>query len=270
MAGKYGYLKTLFDIESDNFELYFQKQLSGITDVGKQKLPPDVNAMLFKQGNKINETNVKKLGFVAKLFILWKALKKRVWVIVENDESGMTPEEFLELQKEVRKRDYGVPKAEGLNAHSIFITGNKELCNTFEYLNNLSASPAYNYLLKTKNFKSTKATTYLNEMNYIVRFIRHYEAHKKKWVSETGLSIPEFLILIYLYDKGEVNGAPIYRSYFKRAFQSSPAKIKTCFGLLQSKGLMVKHGRTSNSKMEITPMGRTLINSILNKYALNC
>jgi DNA-binding MarR family transcriptional regulator len=270
MASKFGYVKSLFDIESDNFELYFQNQLSAITDAGRQKLPADINAMLFKQAGKINESKVRKLGFIPKLFILWRALKKRVWIVVENEESGMSPEEFLELQKEVRRRDYGVPKTEGLKAQAMFITGNRELSNTFEYLNNLSASPAYNYLLKTKNFKSTKASTYLNEMNYIVRFIRHYEANKKKWVGETGLSIPEFLILIYLYDKGEINGAPIYRSYFRRAFQSSPAKIKSGFRLLQSKGLMVKHGQTSNSKMEITPMGRTLINSILNKYALNC
>lgn len=261
---------TKFGIESDNFEIYFQKQISGITESGKEAMPIDLASKLFHYDGRINQGNVRKLSFLGKLFVLWKCLKKRVWIFIEDEDGGMSAEEFVELRKAIKRRDYGIKKAEGLALQGHFCTVNKEFGDTMTYLNSLSMSPTYNFLNRPKNFKITGTERFVREANYIVRFLRFYEAHKKRWVHEKKLSVPEFYVLIYLYDKEEALGSIMYREFYKRTFHCSERKIKLAFRTLQSRGLIYKHGNTSGARMQITPMGKDMINSILKKYALNC
>lgn len=263
------FYRSTFNIETDNFELYFEKQLATITEAGKEAIPKDLMG-IFRHDGTLHHGKIRKLDFQAKLWILWRCLKKRVFVVVENEETGIELEEFTELRKAIKRRDLGEKKAEGLATQATFVTGSRDLCDMFSYLRQLSASPAYNYLNKYKNFKPTKTGQHLKEMDYIARFIRHYEGQKKKWNTEKNISMPEWYILIFLYDKEYALGSQIYHDAFKRAYQSSPRRIKTAFGSLQSRGLILKHGKNSGARMQITPMGRELVNSILATYILNC
>lgn len=262
--------KSMFDIESDNFELYFEKQLTGMTETGKEAIPKKLYGQIFRFDGSVNTRGIRRLGFLGKLWILWRCLKKRVWVVVENEETGMSIEDFVELREAIKRRDYGIPKAEGFDIQGQFVTGGKELCDSFQYLNGLSASGAYNYLVRHKNFRKTKTSQSIVEYNYLIRFIRHYEAHKKKWILDKGMTASEWYTLLFLYDKEEALGSEIYRKVFVRAFHSSPIKIKLAFKTLQIKGYIIKHGRTSASRLQITPLGRDLVNSILNTYIINC
>jgi hypothetical protein len=261
---------TSFDIESDNFELFFEKQLEGISEAGRAVIPRDVATKIFWMDGRLNPAGAKKLGFLAKIWILWRALRKRVFIIVENEETGIGLEEFVELREAIKRRDFGIKKAEGLAAQATFVTGNKELCDTMNYLNGLSASPTYNYLTKAKNFTSTKTAEHRRHMDYIVRFLRFYEGNKKKWIQEKQLHVPEYLVLLYLYDKDATRGSEMYLQTYRTAFQSSPSKIKNAFITLQRKGLIIKHNTGSAAKMQITPMGIDLMNYVLMKYAINC
>jgi len=262
--------KPMFDIESDNFQLYFEKQMAGITESGREAIPKSLYGYLFAYDGSLKLHNTRKLGFVGRLWILWRCLKKRVWVVVENEESGMGVEEFVEMRKAIQRRDFGVPKAEGFATQAMFITGNRELCDTFQYLNGLSSSGAYNYLLRYKNFRHTKTSENVKELNYIIRFIRHYEAHKKKWVQDKGITVPEWYVLLFLYDKGPTPGSEIYLKTFAKAYHSSQVRIRRAFSTLQTRGWIVKHGQWASSKMEITALGRDVVNSIINTYIINC
>jgi hypothetical protein len=262
------YYRSKFNIESDNFELYFEKQLATITDAGREAIPKDL--VLFKADGSIRHANVRKLDYQAKLYILWRCLKKRVWIVAENEEDGLSVEDFVKLREAIKRRDLGSKKSDDLTTQATFVTGSRDLCDMFNYLRQLSASPAYNYLNKYKNFKSTKTSTQVREMNYIIRFLRHYEGQKKKWNTEKNLSMPEWYVLIFLYDKDYALGSQMYRETYLRAYQSSPKKIKAAFRSLQSRGLILKHGLNSGARMQITPMGRDLVNYILSTYNLNC
>lgn len=261
--------KTLFDMSSENFDAYFIKQAKETTYAGRDVLPRDVSSRLFKSGGQLNEKFAVNLGFLGKIYVLWKALRKKVYIIVEDEQSGLTPGQFLELQKAVKKRDYSAESVHGFT-NAIFLLGNKELCDGFAYLNNLCNSGAYNYLTKTKNQPPNPTTEYRDRMNYIVRFLLFYESQKKKWVSEMQITVPEFLVLLFTYQGKEVPGAVMYKDVLKRAYQSSPRKIKEAFSTLQAKGLLKKSGMTSGAMMQITPLGVDMVNRILSKYALNC
>lgn len=262
-------LKTILNLEAENFDYYFANEVDNISPAAKDSLPRDISFKIFRGGGKQDSNSTSKLSFITKLYVLWQALNKRFFIVVEDEENGISTEDFLALRKPQKKRDSSIFMADTLKASGTFILGNKELCDTFAYLNRLSTSPAYNYISKAKNTASKGAAEWSKQMEYICNFIMTYERNKKTWVADHGISIPEWLVLIYLYHGNEVLGSPIYKNVYKRAYQSSPTKLRRCFSVLQAKGLMQKTGDTSGAKLSITALGKDKVNTILTKYALN-
>lgn len=261
--------KTLFDIDCEALDLFFSHEIEKISPMAKEELPRDVAFKLFRGGGKFNTNSTSKLGFIAKLYVLWKALNKRWWIVIEDEERGMTPGQFMELRKAYRKRDYGIDQARALMLSGSLVLANKELSECFSYLNRLSTSPAYNYLLGGKNKVNNHTEDWMRKMRYIANVFAYYESQKKVWVAGMGVSVPEWLILLYLYPKGAVNGAPIYKEFYKRAYQSSPTKLVRSFSVLQRKGYIEKTGSTKLAEFNITALGIDTVNTILTKYALN-
>lgn len=258
------------DIECQAFDLFFANEIENISPSAKSDIPRDLAFKMFRGGGKFNSKSTSKLGFIAKLFILWKCLNKRWWIVVEDEARGMTPGQFMDMRKAYKKKEYGIDQAQVLLSSGSLILANKELSDTFSYLNRLSLSAPYNYLIKAKNRQVNGSEQWNKHMRYICSVFAWYEANKKGWTSNMKISIPEWLILVYLYHGREVQGSPIYKEFYKRAFQSSPTKIKRCFGVLQQKGYIQKTGTTKDAKLSITASGSDIVNEILTKYALNC
>lgn len=259
--------KTLIDVGCENFDLFFDRQMSAITPEAKDSLPRDLSFKLFRGGGKWNSQATSRLGFLAKVFVLVKALRKRWFIVVEDEENGIGIEQFAKMQKD---REYSVHAAENLRLQGGFILGSKELMDYFHYLNQLSTSPAYNFLLRNKNIPPHKVEEANREVAYIVKFIAFWESNKKSIVADVGVSIPEIYVLLCLFDGNEAVGANIYNKRFKRAYQSSPGKIKTAFGTLQAKKYIIKLGQGKGARLQITALGRDVLRGILQKYAINC
>ena len=176
----------------------------------------------------------------------------------------------MELRKKYRKWEYDMDNGKTLVSTGSMILANKELAESLSYLHNLSNSPAYNYLLGGKNKVDNQTEAYNQRMRYIVSTFMHYEARKKAFVADTGITIPEWLVLLYLYSKpGETLGSPIYKEVYKRAYQSSPHKLQQCFAILQRKNLVLKTGEKRAARLTITALGKDTVDRILTKYVLN-
>ena len=263
-------LKTRFDVDCEALDLFFAHEIDKISPAAKADLPKDVAFKMFRGGGKFRTQSTSRLGFLAKLYVLWRALNKRWWIVIEDEENGMTPGQFMELRKAHKRRDYGVDKAQTIMLSGTVVFSNKELSECCAYLNRLSSSPAYNYLIKGKNYMPSPTENRNKEMAYICRFLVEYEKNKKSWVSAYGISIPEWLVLIYLYHGKEIVGSPIYKEVYRRAYQSSPRKLQSCFTTLQAKKYIQKSGINKGAMLSITPLGKDTVDSILTKYALNC
>lgn len=251
---------TRFGLNVENFDLYFEKLAPLISQPAKEALPKDILYRLRKG----------KLTFFGKLWVLWKCLGKRWWLVVEEENGGLSVEDFVELREAIKRRDFGVPKAEGFISTGTFVTASKELADSFNYLNRLSTSPAYNFLQRAKNKGANKVAERKDQLLYICRFLSHWESVKKRIVSEMSLGIPEVLVLLYYYNGKEMAGSALYKEYYKRAYQSSPTKIKAAFGSLQSMRYLEKIGHTKGATFNITPLGTDIVNTLLSKYVLNC
>ena len=262
-------LKTLLDISAENFDYFFANEAKNISPIAKESLPRDIAYRLYKGGASFNPKYTSRLNFLQRIFVLWKCLKKRIYIVVEDEENGITEGEFLKLRQQLKQRDYGIDKASSFMPSATFVLANKELCDSFSYMNRLCISPAYNYLTKGKNRIKNPANEWSRQMKYIVRFLMEYDKNKKTWVAEYKLDIPEWYILISLYHGEEVKGSPIHQEIFRRAYQSSQSKLKRSFGTLQAKGLISKTGEGKGAKMRITPLGTDMVNNIVSKYALN-
>jgi hypothetical protein len=261
--------KTLMDIGSENFDIYFYNELSKISPEARDLLPKDLSFKLFRGGGKVNATTTSRLSGVEKIFILWKCLRKRWYIVIEDQEKGMTPGEYVEWQKRIKKRDYTAERASGLKSNGEFILAGKELSDYFSYLNYLSASRAFNYVAKPKyEWMINKSTEWSKKMRGLVKIFQNYDANKKTWVSQYKIEIPEWYVLISLYDGQEIKPSIIHQENFRRAYQSSPTKIRKSFTVLERKGLVAKTGTGNGMKLRITALGLDLVTTILTKYAL--
>lgn len=259
-----------FDVENENFSYFFLEQATKMSESQKELLPKELLYKIFTKGHRVNTKSSNKLSFLSKLFVLIRSLNKRWTLMIEDDEKGMTEAEYFEYKEKTKKRNYTSEVAGTFISEGNFVLANSELFNAFHRLNHLSISPAYNYLQKVKNKNYLKPDEYIRNMNYINRFISHYESQRKKIVLETGLTMAEWLVLTHLYSGTEMLGSFIYKEKFRYSYNSSSTKIKVAFGTLQNKGYIVKHGTKSGARLQITPLGKDKINGIMAKYVVNC
>jgi hypothetical protein len=252
-------MDTRFGIDCENFNLYFEKLIPSLSQPAKESLPKDV---LFKMRKH-------RLGFFAKLFFLWKCFNKRIWIVVEDEDTGLSIDQFLLLKKNLKAKEKGVPKAEGFISTATFITASKELGDTFDYFNGICVSPAYHFLQRAKNQPVNKVAEYHDQLTEICRFLTHYESNRKKITTDTKLQMAEWLVLIYLYHGNEMLCSPIYKSVYRYSYNSSQTKIKLAFSTLQIRKYIEKIGIKKGTKFKITPLGRSTVNDIMSRFVLN-
>jgi hypothetical protein len=262
--------KTILDISCESLDLYFARQIEGITEQAKIDLPRDIAFKLFRKGGEWDAKSTSRLSFLSKMFVLLRALKKRFFLVIEDEQEGIGVEQFQALISKAPERDYSLQSAEQLLVADRMVLANKELVNAFHYLNFLSTSPAYNYLLRNKNVPPNKVDQSQKELAYIVRFLTFWETNRKTMTVNTGVTIPEFYVLLSLFDGEAKNTAFIYKEKFKRTYQSSTRKIKNAFGTLQAKRYISKIGEGRGAKMQITALGKDALSQILKKYAIDC
>lgn len=261
--------KTIFDIGCENFDHYFASQLPNLTPEAKDGLPRDVIFKLFRKGGNAKSKSTSKLSFLAKLYVLCRSLGKRWYLVIEDEEKGLKLDQFNDIRRLLKERELDVENAGDLTLTGGFIFADRQLSDFFSYLNRLSTSKPYNYLVRAKNAPINPVSEENKAAAYVTQFLTNYEGRKKDFVSQSGMGIPEILVLMALFPGEEMVSSTFYNHLFKRAYQSSPAKIKSAFGLLQHKGYIRKWGVSKGAKMQITPLGKEIFSGIMHKFLLN-
>jgi hypothetical protein len=258
-----------YDLQNENFDIYVSNTLSEMTEYERTLLPTKLMLKICTRTGSFNPKKANKMSFFEKIYALWKAKGRRFYIVVEDEENGLSHQKFQELRENIAKTKKTQKQMddpfEKAKIENHFVLGSKELCDTFSYMNKINCSPFFNYLIKTKNSPTSNIAKYKQEMNYIIRFVCQYEAQKKKLHSNLKINMPESLVLLYLYDGEQKVSSTIHNSVFKYCYQSAPSKIKQAFITLQQKGLIVKTGRTANAKLSITEIGKEKANELILK-----
>jgi len=252
-----------FDLQSENFDLYFAKEISKLNEHQRGDIPRELFFKLFRRGGVLNYKTSNKIGFLGKLFLLAKGAGKNVFIVIE-DENGASVGEFAKLKKDIKSRGIMQEHAQALSALGTYVAGGKELIDTLAFMSKVNTSPLYNYLTKLRNVPRNKVAERKDEMTYITRFLCAYEGNKKKWIADTGLNIQEFMILLAMYHGDEVRSLDV-RNMLSGGIHAGSTKMKTAFSSLQTRSFIVRYGRTKTAKMQITPLGSELISRIILK-----
>lgn len=256
--------KPKFDLQSENFDLYFVKEVSKMNEHQKGQIPREYLFKLFKRNGTLNIQSSNKIGFLGKMYILAQGLGKKVFISVEDPE-GKTIEEFSKLKTNLKNSEVTSEIVKEIIASGTFVLSGQELIKTISYLSHATASPLYNYLSKLKNVPKNKLDQWSEEIGYVMKFLTRYEGNKKKWMTDTGLNIQEFLILIALYNGEEIPGSKIMSETFKGSLYAGYTRMSLAMSSLQNKGLAVKYGVSKGSRMQITAAGKDVLNRVLLK-----
>lgn len=257
-----------YDVIHENFDGFFEQRARHLTEPQKNSLPRKLMVKLFRRGGRITTNmNSNKLTVLEKIFVLFKAFKSR-WFIVVEDESGGGYEEWVEFKKQTKKKELSETNANRNILEGHFFLANKELSDAFSYVNEICTSLAYGYLIGAKNSKGI--AQWRKERQYIARFIVNYEAQKKRITVNMGITLPEWYVLVYIYNDKEVQSSSLHKDIFKYSFGSSATQIKRAVVALQDKGMVVKTGKTKGSTIKITAQGSDYVNQIMSKYIINC
>lgn len=253
--------KLKFDLINPNFDAYFLNQVRVLTEEQIAAIPQELQLKLFRKGGEINEKNTSKLSFLEKLYVLSNSKKKK-WNIVIEDEQGIEPSNYKAVAK---KNEITISQSEKLSLEGAFILGNKELADTFHYLNNLNVSPAYSHAIKAKN-SNTNYKEFKDAVAYFSQLLMFYEGNKKKMVMQKKIKIPEWYILLYFYDGNKKKGSDIYNFKFKYSFNSSKSQIIHGITNLHRLGYLTKYGELRHASYSITALGKELVNDIFSKF----
>lgn len=257
------------EIVNENFDYFFLHQAAKLSEEQRKRLPTELLSKIYRKGYRINSKSTSKLNFAEKLLVL-KYLGKKWVLLVEDETNGMAVEDFFKYKELTEKRNYGESNSNGLLDNGVFALASDELMETNDRINRLSVSAAYNYVVKVKTKNYLKPDEYKAGMNFLCRFLTHYESNRKKMMMETGLNMAEWLTLIYLYDGEEKVLSVLYKEKYRHSYNSSATKIRLSFCSLQEKGLIVRHGVKASSKFQITAMGKQKVSQLAAKYVVNC
>jgi hypothetical protein len=264
--------KIKLDIVSDNFDEFFSKIVSSMGVEEKAQIPSGLISKLIYRKGVVGKKSLIRLGFLGKIYILFKALRRRVFILVEGSESegAMSVKDFINYRTAAKEKDFGETPARQLLTHGHFVLGGKELMDGVDYMNMLSVGPAYNYLTRMKGGKRDTLTEWQMQREYVVRFVLTWESNKKKWIREYGVSMCEFLILMYCYHGKPVAGSEMYNHTLVNAYFSTPSAIREGMSSLKDRGYVKKDGVSVGATIRITPIGKHIVDEILDKYAIRC
>ena len=236
-----------------------------LTTKQKEELP---HILSYRLRKKTGKSAFYKFTFFQKWFVLFKAMNKRVFIVIEDEELGLTTEDYIKWKAQQKKRVFDSEDAKNLVANGICVLGNQQLCDWLGYINNVSVSAAYQYALRISAAKPINFPEYRKEFSFFTEMLVRYEGSKKKMIGENNMTMAEVFVLLYLYDGKERIATPTYEYVFKGSFQSSRATILRAFKRLKNMDLLQMVGTTKDAKWRITPLGKQRVNEIISRYIL--
>lgn len=254
-----------YDLLVENFNGLFDIQVASMNSGHKAFLP---TPLLIKLFNIRGKPTTKKLTFFQKIYVLFRAFNKRIFLVIEDHERGIGIDDFTKYKKEYKKRLIESTQVDDLLSKGACVLGNKELVDWLSHLNRASMSSFYNYALKVKNCPPSKFPDHKKYFIYFSNLLTRYEGNKKTVTRELGINVTDLYILSYLYDGKEKSGSATYTTVYKSAFGSSKKQFIMSFKRLQTMGYIDILSSGRFAKYRITALGTDVFNNIVKKYVI--
>lgn len=246
-------------IDSEGFDAFFCHHMANATE-GQIALIPD----------SIKRVQRSRLTFFEKLFVLFRAFNKSIYLVAKDKGDGLTPEQFCKWDEEERKRAYDTENTKDLLIRAGFVLGDRDVCNGLLFQRNLGGTSLFKYLSNYhKNNSGPKSYNTRDAMQDICKMLIHYEGLKKKMLKDLAIVVPEWYTLLHFADGEERSGMIVYQGVFAHAYNSSRPQLLTAMKRLVTDGYLQKFKKTNRATYRITPLGVDLLQKALSKYVAN-
>lgn len=246
-------------IDSEGFDAFFCHHMANATD-GQIALIPE----------SIRRIQRNRLTFFEKLFVLFRAFNKTIYLVAKDEKEGLTPEQFCKWDEEEKKRAYNTENSNDLVMRAGFVLGDRDVCNGLLFQRNLGATSLFKYLSNYhKNKSGPKPYNTRDAMQDICKMLMHYEGLKKKMLKELAITIPEWYTLLHFANGEEKSGLLVYSGVFAHAANSSRPQLHRAMRRLVDDGYLQKFKKTNGATYRITPLGIDLLQRALSKYVTN-
>lgn len=253
-----------YDIKSDNFDIFWVKEMLKLTPSQKMSLPSSLLKVYRGWGN-ISLPVAKRLSFAQKAQLLSQFCNKRVFVFVD-DENGMSIEKFIEYYKEKIDwlKEMDEKEVETRAADFDFVLGQKELLDGMDYLALIFRSPIYNYLNKPKAKSGRRGELRFDaekkHFSKLAEALYNYEVNKSFFLKAANLTPAMWYVLLQFGDGKQKKAS----KKIDGAIGCTQRSLQDAVYFLTNSGYLRRVGDTK-VYYEITPHGQELLYKILSK-----
>lgn len=253
-----------YDIKSDNFDLYWVKEMDKLTPSQKLSLPTSLGKHSRGWGL-VSLSVAKRLTFAQKVQLLAHYCNKRIFVFVE-DEAGLTAEKFNEYYTEKIdwRRELTEKDVEVLDGKFDFVLGHKEMIDGMDYLSIIFRSPLYNYMKRAKSKSGKRGEgKYDAERKHFSKLseaLYNYEVNKTFFLKAANLTPAMWYVLLYFGDGKQKKAS----SKIDMAIGCTQRSLQEAVYFLNNSGYLRRVGE-GKVYYEITPYGLELLYKILSK-----
>ena len=260
-----------YDIDNENFDNYFLRHISKITPEQKSRLPQELAFKVFRGGS----FSINSLTFMQKMYVLYCAFGKRVSILVEDDNEGLSYNEFAKLERGYRGSQKRGDIVDDFNIKGTFVLGMHDLVARLEYANHLCSSNLWKLAKDYQKYQLNNIRLHdkQRQTKDAVRLLRkllvYYEGNKKRMAIDYGIDPAEWLALLHFYDN-ETKAVPFVDETFKYSYNSNKQTLRGALVSLQHKGILdIRGSRPRNVFYYLTPKGVEILGKIIARYILN-
>lgn len=257
------------DFFNENFEEYFMRKVSSLTNQQIAILPTELKNKLFL-GGLVRSSY--KLRFAEKVFILSTVFNTEMVIMIKDENDGIGPDQWSTAIAAQKGKIKNGDLSKNIPVNNMFIAGNKELMSPIIYLNHIFCSDIYNLfsipVVREKSVQEKQHIKRAKEYKGIIEAFTHYEATKKLIAHEFKLDMPSWYALLYFGNKERL-GRPFYTQDFKYAYSSNKMNLYSALKKLVDTGYMSQRGKRTELKYSLTAKGLDTLNQIIDRVILN-
>ncbi len=252
-------VKKKYDIVSEEMQLYFDDLVANMTESERKEIPRDL-FFRVKKG---------KTNFIEKIALMWKVFKKDCYIVIKNEEDGMTAKDFELNRRQLKHDNYGEDAVRDYVAKGGFVLGADSICLGLHYEALLSSSPMYRYVSQMRGLQSNELAGKRKELLEFSKMAINYESSKKAMLRQQDLTIAEWLILVYFSDGTQKTGAALYTTLKFDAFGAGKSRVLAGLKKLTFNGHLQKSGKTCAALYKISQRGMDKYYTCLTQYVFN-
>jgi hypothetical protein len=252
------------DIRIPNLDEFLLGLLYAMTEEQKERIPSELLNRIYKKGS----YSVDRLIFQDKVLLFSLVFKKHIAVVIEDERSSLTVEQFLNALRIEYGKARTTDVASDLQVNGAFVFGPKEVMDGYSYMRLASCTDIFRVVSKVRRLsKGVNQNNYhkwMAAMKYVTAMISAYEIHKGKIWKVHQIRQSEFYALLFFYH-GEKPFKDLLSSDYLLAEAGSYAKLARAVTDCIKKGLLMRRGDARKYMCSITAEGKRRVDAIFER-----